>query len=106
MIFCGMAMGLLMPNLNVWLSQDVPAAWRGRALGGLTASIFLGQFLSPILSQPLIHRTGLAGSFGYTGGVFVVLGFVLLVLGRGRGAELASLRTRPMPDLPGPRGAE
>ena len=58
----GLGLGLLIPNLNVWLSAEIPNSLRGRALGGLTTSMFLGQFLSPILSQPLTNSFGLAAT--------------------------------------------
>lgn len=48
---CGLGMGLMFPNMNVWLTSEVPASMRGRAVGGLTTAVFLGQFLSPVGSQ-------------------------------------------------------
>lgn len=49
----GAGLGLLMPNLNLWISSEVSDTARGRALGGSTMFFFLGQFLSPLVSQPL-----------------------------------------------------
>lgn len=49
----GAGVGLLMPNLSTWLTSCAPVALRGRALGGMTTAIFLGQFLSPVASQPV-----------------------------------------------------
>lgn len=40
LIVAGLGFGLLMPNLNVWLSSIVPDSLRGRALGGLTTFFF------------------------------------------------------------------
>ena len=59
----GLGIGLLPPNLSVWLAQVVPAPLRGRAVGGLTTSIFLGQFFAPIVSQPLVQYVGAAATF-------------------------------------------
>jgi hypothetical protein len=56
--------GLLMPNLNVWLSSVTPEAMRGRAFGGLTTCLFLGQFASPFASQPIASWVGLSMTFG------------------------------------------
>lgn len=53
---CGLGAGFLVPNLDSWLTATVPSIYRGRAVGGLTASTFLGQFLSPILTQPIIQN--------------------------------------------------
>jgi MFS family permease len=40
----GMGLGILMPNMSVWLTSAVPDAMLGRALGGLSTAMFLGQF--------------------------------------------------------------
>ena len=59
LILIGIGLGLIMPNPNVWTSNEVPSAMRGRALGGLTTFMFLGQFLSPIASAPVTNAVGL-----------------------------------------------
>jgi MFS family permease len=59
----GAGLGLLVPNLNVWLADETPPAERGRALGGLTTALFLGRFLSPIVGQPVIASVGSGGLF-------------------------------------------
>lgn len=59
----GVGLGLNFPNMNIWLMSRVPETMRGRASGGLTMSIFLGQFMSPFLSLPLVQKYGLSGSF-------------------------------------------
>ncbi|MEM9510516.1 MAG: MFS transporter [Cyanobacteria bacterium P01_E01_bin.35] len=73
LIVAGLGFGLLMPNLNVWLSSIVPDALRGRALGGLTTFFFLGQFLSPIIAQPVTNSVGL-------GQTYIVTGISLLIV--------------------------
>jgi MFS family permease len=75
----GMGLGLLMPNMSVWLSAAVPDTLRGRALGGLSTAMFLGQFLSPIVTQPLTKSVGLGGTYVLVGGVLVTvaLGFAI-----------------------------
>jgi MFS family permease len=77
--FCGLGMGLLYPNLNMWLTSETPAAIRGRAVSGFTTSIFLGQFLSPLSSQPLVDLFGLQMMFVSIGVFWVVMsvGFML-----------------------------
>ncbi|MBD2445824.1 MFS transporter [Nostoc sp. FACHB-152] len=78
----GLGLGLLMPNMNVWLSASVPDAIRGRALGGLSTSMFLGQFLSPILSQPISQNFGLGTTYTLSGGLLVVLAIAFTVMKR------------------------
>jgi MFS family permease len=75
----GMGLGILMPNMSVWLSAAVPEVMRGRSLGGLSTAMFLGQFLSPIVTQPLTKTMGLGGVYALTGGalVLVALGFAI-----------------------------
>jgi len=41
-------------------------------VGGLMTFFFVGQFLSPIVAQPVLNRVGLAG----LSGVFACAGFV------------------------------
>lgn len=67
LIIAGIGFGVMIPNANVWLNAITPTTARGRAVGGLSTSVFLGQFFSPILSQPLIQQTGSAATFGWVG---------------------------------------
>ncbi|MBD1822929.1 MFS transporter [Cyanobacteria bacterium FACHB-DQ100] len=75
----GLGLGLLMPNLTVWTSTEAPDSLRGRALGGLTTFFFLGQFLSPVVSQPISKGMGLAVTYGLAGVMLAVLGTVLWI---------------------------
>ena len=69
----GIGLGLLVPNLNVWLADETPPALRGRALGGLTTALFLGQFLSPIVGQPVSAVVGLGGLYLSAGALLLVI---------------------------------
>lgn len=80
LIIAGLGFGLLMPNLNVWLSSIIPDSIRGRALGGLTTFFFLGQFLSPIVSQPITNSLGLDRTYGFTGVALLVVAAIFSVL--------------------------
>ncbi|HEU4326978.1 MAG TPA: MFS transporter [Roseiflexaceae bacterium] len=81
----GTSSGIVAPNVSVWLTNIVPPQGRGRALGLLTASIFLGQFASPIISQPLAGRAGLSGMYMALGGLALLVG-VLVVISEARRA--------------------
>ena len=59
----GLGIGLLPANINVWLASVVPGEIRGRAVGGLTMSLFFGQFLTPIITQPFLSSVGFRGIF-------------------------------------------
>jgi MFS family permease len=75
----GIGLGLMMPNLNVWTTNEVPDALRGRALGGLTTFMFLGQFLSPIISQPVSQTFGMTATYGFVGVSLIVLATLLWI---------------------------
>ncbi|NDJ18841.1 MFS transporter [Myxacorys almedinensis] len=77
----GAGLGLLMPNMNVCLTSVTPGSLRGRVLGGLTTAFFLGQFVSPILSQPLSSVVGLDVTYGLAGGLMAAMGAIALGLG-------------------------
>lgn len=62
-VLLGMGLGLWMPSLNVWLMKKVPLAIRGKVIGGFTTCFFLGQFFSPIMSQPIIKAFGVGASY-------------------------------------------
>jgi MFS family permease len=81
-----------MPNLNVWLTTVVPEELRGRALGRFTTFVFLGQFISPLLSQPLSQQIGLDVTYTLAGGVMLLLA---LVFAGGKG-RLAPLTASPL----------
>ncbi|QYO64585.1 MFS transporter [Leptolyngbya sp. 7M] len=72
----GLGVGLLMPNMNVCLTSSTPTALRGRILGGLTTSFFLGQFVSPLVSQPLSQWVGLGTTYGLAGGLMLVMNVI------------------------------
>ena len=82
LIIAGLGLGLLMPNLNVWLSSIVPDNLRGRALGGLTTFFFLGQFLSPLISQPITDVFGLDKTYLLTGVALAIVSICFLILRR------------------------
>lgn len=85
MILSGVGTGLLLPNMNVWINAVTPAKSRGKVLGGLTTCMFLGQFSSPIITDPIADRFGLGASYGVIGwgmlGLAVLLTISLAIKG-------------------------
>lgn len=59
----GLAVGLIMPNVMSWMMRVGPDRLRGRLTGSLTAAVFLGQFLSPIVAQPMVRSGGTPHAF-------------------------------------------
>lgn len=78
LLITGIGIGLSLPNYNLWLLSVIPAATRGRALGGLTTAVFLGQFLSPIAIEPIASQAGFSAAFVVTGVIALLLGVVFL----------------------------
>lgn len=79
---CGLGMGLMFPNLNVWLTSETPVVMRGRAVGGLTTAVFLGQFISPIAGQPVVTGFGLGTLFWGAGMLLLSLALLFILLRR------------------------
>ncbi len=73
----GLAFGMLFPNTNMWLIQESKPHNRGRILGALTFSIFIGQFFSPILFQPGAGNGSLSNIFLYGSLFLLAVGLVL-----------------------------
>ncbi|MFI6538585.1 MFS transporter [Nonomuraea sp. NPDC050547] len=63
----GLGVGFAVPNLNLRLSELAHPDQRGRVLSGLVTGIFLGQFLSPLVIQPLVRSAGISAAFTWTG---------------------------------------
>jgi MFS family permease len=84
----GLGMGLLMPTLNSWLGDLAPRRIRGTILGGLTTCFFLGQFVSPLLIQPIIDALSVGSAFVFTGLFLAVLAAGAGILAYGQRHEL------------------
>lgn len=77
----GVGLGLLVPTMNVCLTSSTPENVRGRVLGGLTTALFLGQFISPIVSQPLSTVVGLDLTYRLAGGLMLGLAAIAGFIG-------------------------
>jgi MFS family permease len=87
----GIGLGLLLPNMNLWLVSLAPASLRGRAVGGLTMLVFFGQFMSPILFRPVENTVGLLGGFAVAAGIFLLLAAIFFAAGRREATRNAPL---------------
>lgn len=79
MALIGAGIGMCMPTFITTALNVTPAHRRGLVSGLVTAAIFLGQFLSPLASQPLVTHLGYSGAF-YVGAAGYVILAVLLAL--------------------------
>ena len=82
MVLVGGGMGATMPSFSTTMLALVPESRRGRMAGLLTCAIFTGQFVSPLVSQPLAHAFGdhLQPVFGVFAVLLVALSALALVL--------------------------
>lgn len=69
----GLGLGIMLPNQSAWVATVAPASRRGRAMSWLATSYYLGQFLCPILTQPVAARVGLDGMYGVGAAILAVL---------------------------------
>ena len=81
----GMGFGLLFVNTNSWFLSLVPAHKRGKASGVLTSSLFLGQFASPIIFEPIVSRYGIQTLFLIVSIVAISVAIVLLIKSKTKG---------------------
>jgi MFS family permease len=76
-VITGAGTGLLLPVLVTWATNGLTFAERGRGTGLWTGTLFVGQFLSPVLI------TGLSGAVGGLRPALGVLGVLTAVLAVG-----------------------
>ncbi len=75
MMLCGLGMGMMIPNTNMWVMKIAPPEIRGKEIGKLTTFWFLGQFLSPVVIAPVLKNLSLSSTFM----MFAALLFLLSV---------------------------
>ncbi len=63
LLICGIGTGMWIPNVTVWIASITPRQFQGRALGLMVTALFLGQFISPFATQPLLDSWGLSATF-------------------------------------------
>lgn len=85
-LIAGLGLGLLMPNVTVWVVGAAPIHSRGLLLGGLTTAIFGGQFLAQFIADPIHLMLGLTSLFVITG--FLALSVSLLLVAKNLREEI------------------
>jgi MFS family permease len=92
LVIAGLGLGLVLPNVNVWLNAKTPPEQRGKVLGGLTTCLFLGQFCSPLVVQPIARLVPLAGTYSLAAGVLFLLALLIAAVLLTRPYKLAGGR--------------
>ena len=80
MMVAGLGMGMMIPNTNLWVMRIAPPEIRGREIGRLTTFWFMGQFLSPIILQPVSQVTSIPNTFLFMAFLLLALSFIFLAL--------------------------
>ncbi|WP_293798168.1 MFS transporter [uncultured Bosea sp.] len=75
-LFIGAGYALVSPSFVAMALELAPRRSRGLAGGILTASIFIGQFCSPLASTPLIAAHGYDGLYGGTAWLLATMALV------------------------------
>ncbi|WP_175696030.1 MFS transporter [Burkholderia ambifaria] len=85
----GFGGGMLVPNAILPLMRKLSLAMRGRGLGGFTAALYLGQFVSPLVVFGCAHAFGglRPAVFAIAAGTAVIALLWLLPASRCRGDE-------------------
>ncbi|MBA4490950.1 MFS transporter [Paracoccus sp. S1E-3] len=73
----GAGLGLCMPTFLTTALNAAPARHRGLVSGLMTAAVFLGQFLSPLVLQPMVEKWGLPAVFALGARGCIALGLIL-----------------------------
>ncbi|MFD5768439.1 MFS transporter [Streptomyces sp. NPDC127049] len=100
LLVMGTGLGLLMPNLNNWVLAEAPAAVRARYAGLLTTALFLGQFLAPLVTQPIVGSLGIQPTFGVIAAGAVLVAAAYHLGGRRSARARAAAPGRPAEPLP------
>lgn len=75
----GAGLGLTMPAFITTALNVTPAHRRGAVAGAITSAIFLGQFLSPLATQPMVAYLGYPGMFHIGALAYVALAALLFL---------------------------
>lgn len=79
-IIAGIGIGLLMPLGNMWIMELAPINKRARLVGNVTTAVYLGQFFSPLLLQPIVRSFGVEKVFLLAGYIMIALSVFLYLI--------------------------
>lgn len=95
LVLVGVGLGAIVPNQGAWLLSFAPATMKGRVIGGLLFFVFIGQFISPILTRPLTDAVGIANSYFASGALMLLVAAGAAVASRVSRGSPRSPRFRP-----------
>ena len=78
LILFGIGQGIIMPTVNLWVGELTKTCVRGRMISYLTTFLFLGQFLPPIIFNPIFSALSFKGVFLIAGATSIILAGLFL----------------------------
>jgi len=78
-ILFGAGQGMVMPTLNLWVGELSSTRARGRMISYLTTFLFIGQFLPPLIFNPIFSAFSFSGVFLITAISCVILTGVFVI---------------------------
>ncbi|HUT80757.1 MAG TPA: MFS transporter [Candidatus Bathyarchaeia archaeon] len=79
-IIGGLGFGLVMPNLSLYLINNTAEKSRGRLFSGYNSMLYLGQFISPIIFEPIINVTDMSTMFLIGGIIYLTTILVPIII--------------------------
>lgn len=84
-VLTGFGTGMVLPTLLTWAVNDLTFLQRGRGTGLFTGTLFIGQFISPLILAGLaVAAGGLQPALGVLGGASAAVALLTLILLRGQ----------------------
>lgn len=78
-VLYGIGQGMIMPTLNMWVGELANTCARGRMISYLTTFLFIGQFLPPIIFNPIFSAFSFGGVFFISGIICAILAALFLI---------------------------
>ncbi|PAF42523.1 MFS transporter [Helicobacter sp. 11S02629-2] len=79
LVLSGIGIGIMLVNNSSWLFSLAEEKIKARAYGFLSSFLFMGQFISPFFSQPLVRYLGLSNMFLVTAFIAFV-GMIIFIV--------------------------
>lgn len=92
LVVAGTGFGINLPNLTSWLQETMPFGLRGRAAGGLTSAVALGQFASTFFYGALGPERAGASSFLFASGLCAIVAAIAVL---SQASRRATVTMRP-----------
>lgn len=79
LVLIGSGLGIILVNNSSWLLSVAQERERARAAGFLSASVFMGQFCSPFITQPLVRYGGIPFMLNLNGIILLLSACIFLI---------------------------